>query len=139
MGVGGRFRSIGVGDVIPGLPGQEALGLRILWKAGEGGRAAAAVASLGANPQLLGTSQECWDKDGMRTAYTDDNPDNDGVNPTEGDLTMCAGFAQESPPDQGDVNENGQDSDPELDALLEESGAMDIDAAEADVAAALGE
>lgn len=139
VGVGGRFRSVGVGDVIPALPGPEAIGLRILWKAGEGGRAAAAIASIGPNPQLLGTAHECWDKDGLRTAYKDDNPNNDAMNPDEGDVTMCAGFAQESPPDEGDVSENGQDTDPELDALLEESGAMDIDAAEADAADAIGE
>ena len=134
VGVGGRFRSVGVGDVIPALPGPEAIGMRILWKAGEGGRAAAAVASIGADPQLLGTAHECWDKDGLRTAYEDDNPTNDAMNPNEGDLSMCAGFSKEAPPDEGDVNENGQDADPELDALLDESGAMDIDAADADTA-----
>jgi hypothetical protein len=131
VGTGGRFRSIGVADIIPTIPGPEAVGLRILWKAGEGGRAAAAVASIGATPQLLGTAQECWDAGGLRTAYMDDNPNNDAENPNEGDVTMCAGFAQEPPPDQGDVNENGLDTDPEADALLEESGAAGIP--EADV------
>ncbi|MDI1443400.1 hypothetical protein [Polyangium sp. 6x1] len=139
VGVGGRFRSVGVGDVIPDLPGNEAIGLRILWKAGEGGRAVAAVASLGPDAKLLGTAHECWDKEGLRSAYKDDNPSNDETNPDEGDLAMCAGFAEEAPPDQADVNENGQDTDPELDALLEESGAMDIDAAEADAADAIGQ
>ncbi|MDI3289150.1 hypothetical protein [Polyangium sp. 15x6] len=139
VGMGGRFRAVGVGDVIPDLPGPEAIGLRILWKAGEGGRAAAAVASLGPAPKLLGTAHECWDKDGLRTAYKDDNPNNDAMNPDEGDLAMCAGFAEEAPPDQGDVSADGQDADPELDALLEESGAMDIDAAEADAADAIGQ
>jgi hypothetical protein len=132
VGVGGRFRSVGIGDFIPALPGAEATGLRILWKAGEGGRGAAAIASLGAMPQLLGTAGECWDKDGLRTAYEDDNPNNDAMNPNEGDLTMCAGFAREMPPAEGEVNENGLDADPELDALLDESGANAIDAAEAD-------
>ncbi|MDI1428852.1 hypothetical protein [Polyangium sorediatum] len=134
VGVGGRFRAVGVGDAIPDLPGQEAIGLRILWKAGEGGRAAAAVASLGPNPKLLGTAHECWDKDGLRTAYKDDNPNNDAMNPDEGTVEMCAGFAEEAPPDQADVSADGLDADPELDALLEESGSMDIDAAEADAA-----
>ncbi|MBK9266944.1 MAG: hypothetical protein IPM54_45115 [Polyangiaceae bacterium] len=132
VGVGGRFRSVGIGDFIPSLPGPEATGLRILWKRDEGGRGAAAVASLGAMKQLLGTAHECWDKDGLRTAYEDDNPNNDAMNPNEGDVAMCAGFAREQPPDEADVGENGMDVDPELDALLEESGAMDIDAAEAD-------
>lgn len=133
VGVGGRFRSIGVGDYISSLPGDEAMGLRVLWKRGEGGRGAAAVASIGANKQLLGTVNECWDKDGLRTAYRDDNPNNDAMNPDEGDLTMCAGFAEEAPPDDGNVSESGMDADPELDALLQESGAMDISEADADM------
>jgi hypothetical protein len=133
VGTGGRFRSVGITDMIPALPGPEAVGLRILWKAGEGGRAASAIASVGATPMLLGTAHECWGSGGLRTAYEDDNPNNDAMNPNEGDVTMCAGFAKEPPPDQGDVNENGLDTDPEADALLEESGAAGI--AEADVEA----
>ncbi len=132
VGVGGRFRSVGVGDYIPALMGPEAMGLRILWKAGEGGRGTAAVASL-ATKQILGTAHECWDKAGLRSAYQDDNPNNDAMNPNDGDLTMCAGFAQEPPPDQGDVNEGGMDADPELDALLQESGASDIAEADAEM------
>lgn len=132
VGVGGRFRSVGIGDFLTTVPGAEAVGLRVLWKAGEGGRGAAAVASLGTK-MLLGTAHECWDKAGLRTAYEDDNPNNDATNPNEGDLTMCAGFAKEPPPDSGAVNESGVDNDPELDALLQESGAMDISAADADV------
>lgn len=132
VGVGGRFRSVGVGDFIPSLPGAEAMGLRVLWKRGEGGRGTAAVASLGPMKQLLGTAHECWDKDGLRTAYKDDNPNNDAMNPDEGDLTMCAGFADEAPPDSGNVSESGIDADPELDALLQESGAMDISESDAD-------
>jgi len=138
VGVGGRFRSVGVGDFIADLPGPEAVGLRIVWKRGEGGRAAVAVGSVGPMPKLLGTAHECWDKDGLRTAYMDDNPNNDADQPNEGDVTMCAGFAQEPPPAEGDVNENGMDVDPELDALLEESGAMDIAAADADMADEVG-
>jgi hypothetical protein len=130
VGVGGRFRSVGVGDYIDTLPGLEALGLRVLWKRDEGGRGAAVIASL-ATKMALGTAGECWDKDGLRTAYEDDNPANDATNPNEGDLTMCAGFAREMPPPADRVNENGADADPELDALLDESGAMDIDETEA--------
>jgi hypothetical protein len=128
QGVGGRFRSVGVGDFAP-APGPEAMGLRILWKAGEGGRGTAAVASI-ANKQLIGTAHECWGKDGLRSAYESTPPD--AMNPNEGNLAMCAGFAQEPPPDQGDVNEGGMDNDPELDALLQESGASDIAEADAD-------
>jgi len=82
--------------------------------------------------KLLGKGIEFWDKDGLRTAYKDDNPNNDAMNPDEGDLTMCAGFADEAPPDSGSVSESGLDADPELDALLQESGAMDISEADAD-------
>lgn len=138
VGVGGRFRSIGIGDFIPALPGSEAMGLRILWKAGAGGRGTAAVASLGAMKQLLGTAHECWDAAGKRTAYKDDNPNNDAMNPDAGDLTMCSGLTDEPPPDQGSVSESGTDSDPELDALLQESGAMDISEADADMVDAAG-
>jgi hypothetical protein len=132
VGVGGRFRSIGIGDFIPEAvsPGPEALGMRVLWKRGEGGRGVAVIASL-ATKMALGTASECWDADGLRTAYEDDNPANDATNPNEGDLTMCAGFAREMPPPADRVNENGADADPELDALLDESGAMDIDETEA--------
>ena len=137
VGVGGRFRSVGVGDFITSLPGSEAMGLRILWKAGDGGRGSAAVVSL-ATKQLLGTAHECWDADGLRTAYKDDNPNNDMTNPDAGDLTMCSGFADEPPPDTGDVSASGMDADPELDALLQESGAMDISEADADTVDSAG-
>lgn len=132
VGVGGRFRSVGIGDFIPASMGPEVVGMRVLWKAGDGGRGAATVASIGTK-MLLGTAHECWDKDGLRTAYRDDNPNNDATNPNEGDLKMCAGFAEEAPPDAGNVSENGSDNDPELDALLQESGAMDISEADADL------
>lgn len=128
VGVGGRFRSVGIGEVVAASPGLEALGLRVLWKHGEGGRAAAAVVSL-ATKMPLGTAQECWDKGGLRTAY-ESMPVN-AMNPNEGNVSMCAGFAREMPPAEGSVNESGSDADPELDALLEESGAMDIDEMEA--------
>ncbi len=137
VGVGGRFRSVGIGDFLDTVPGVEAVGLRVLWKAGEGGRGSAAVVSL-ATKMPLGVAQECWDKSGLRSAYEDDNPGNDATNPNEGDLTMCAGFAKEPPPDNGAVNESGLDSDPELDALLQESGAMDISEADADTVDAAG-
>ncbi len=133
VGVGGRFRSVGVGDFVQQVPGKEAMGLRVLWKAGEGGRASAAVATIGPMKQLLGIAHECWDMDGKRTAYSDDNPNNDADQPNEGVVTMCAGLAQESPTDQGNVSESGMDIDPQLNALLEESGAMDIDEAEANI------
>jgi len=137
VNVGGRFRSVSVDDFIDTLPGKEAMGMRVLWKRGEGGRGTAAVVSLGAK-QLLGTAHECWDKDGLRTAYKDDNPNNDAMNPDDGDITMCAGFADEAPTNQGNVSENGADPDPELDALLQESGAMDITEAEAAMVDAAG-
>lgn len=130
VGVGGRFRSVGIGDLVPEAisPGPEALGLRVLWKRGEGGRGVAVIASL-ASKMVLGTAHECWDKDGLRTAYESDPVS--AMNPNEGDLTMCAGFAREMPPPADRVNENGSDADPELDALLDESGAKDIDEMEA--------
>lgn len=137
VGVGGRFRSVGIGDFVTTVPGPEAVGLRVLWKAGDGGRGSAAVVSL-ATKMPLGVAHECWDKGGLRSAYEDDNPGNDATNPNEGDLTMCAGFAKEPPPDNGAVNESGLDNDPELDALLQESGAMDISEADADTVDAAG-
>ncbi len=137
VGVGGRFRAVGVGDFITTVPGSEAMGMRILWKADAGGRGSAAVVSLGTK-QLLGTAHECWDAAGLRSAYKDDNPNNDATNPNEGDVTMCAGFADEPPPDTGNVSENGMDADPELDALLQESGAMDISESDANMVDSAG-
>jgi len=58
VGVGGRFRSVGVGDFIPSLPGSEAMGLRVLWKGGEGGRGTAHVPSFGTRKICLGKETE---------------------------------------------------------------------------------
>ncbi|HRI63603.1 MAG TPA: hypothetical protein PK156_05180 [Polyangium sp.] len=132
VNVGGRFRSISIDDFVGTPQGNEAMGMRMLWKAGVGGRGSAAVVSLGTK-QLLGTAHECWDANGLRSAYKDDDPSNGMTDPDEGEVTMCAGFADEPPPDTGNVSENGMDADPELDALLQESGAMDISESDANM------
>jgi len=134
-GKGGRFRSVGVGDLIKAAPGNEVFALRVQWNRDEGGRGAAAMASI-ANPQtplLLGTAHECWDAEGLRTAYMDDYAANDATNPNEGDVSMCAGFAKEDVPESA-ATLNGSDPDSELDALLEDSGASDVTEAEASMA-----
>jgi hypothetical protein len=131
-GQGGRFRSVGVGDLIKELVGNEVFALRVQWKRDEGGRGAAAMASL-VNPQspvLLGTAHECWDAEGLRTAYMDDYAANDTTNPNENDVGMCAGFAKENVP-KDSASLSGSDPDPELDGLLDDSGASDITEAEA--------
>ena len=138
VGVGGRFRSVAISDFSPASPGNEAVGLRVLWKAGQGGRASGAIATLGAMPQVQATMHECWDKDGKRTAYMDDIAGNDMNNPNEGDVTMCAGFAKEPPPDPMDVSVDGADVDPELDTLLDDAGASTIIVADADDATDIG-
>ncbi len=134
-GQGGRFRSVGVGDIIKELPGSEAFALRILWKRDAGGRGDAAMASLATpgSPVLLGTAHECWDADGLRSAYMDDYAANDAMNPNEGDTSSCAGFAQEDVPGSA-ASTSGADPDPELDALLDEAGASDVTEAEASMA-----
>lgn len=134
-GQGGRFRSVGVGDLIKDLPGNEAFALRVLWKRDEGGRADAAMASLvmPTSPTLLGTAHECWDADGLRTAYTDDYAGNDATNPNEGDVSSCAGFPKEDVPGSA-ASLNGSDPDPELEALLDDSGASDVTEDEASMA-----
>jgi hypothetical protein len=130
VGVGGRFRAVGIGDILPNVPGLEAFAGRIQWKAGEGGRGAAVIASLAdpAKPVVLGKAQECWDKDGLRTAYKSTPADPN--NPDGGDLTMCAGLQQEDTPDNA-ASPSGVDNDPELDALLSDVGASDISEADA--------
>jgi hypothetical protein len=135
VGKGGRFRSVGVTDVIPELPGPELFAMRVLWKAAEGGRADAVLASL-ADPQspvVLGHAHECWDAGGLRTAYADTDPMNDMDNPDEGDTSMCFALAQEDVPDSA-ATTSGTDNDPDLDVLLDDSGASDISEQEADVA-----
>jgi hypothetical protein len=134
-GQGGRFRSVGVGDLITDLPGNEAFALRILWKRDTGGRGDAAMASLAdpMKPLPLGTAHECWDAEGKRSAYMDDYAANDAKNPNEGDVTNCAGFPKEDVPGSA-ASPSGADPDPELDALLDDAGASDVTEAEASMA-----
>lgn len=134
VGKGGRFRSAGVGDLVPELPGNEVFALRAAWVRGVGGRGDAAMASLADpnNPAPLGKAHECWDKDGLRTAYADDVADNDAENPNEGDTAMCHGLAQEDVPEEL-AAPSGGDVDPELDALLDEVGALDVSEADAEM------
>jgi hypothetical protein len=138
VGLGGRFRSVAIGDIIPQVPGIEALGMRVLWKHGQGGRADVAVANVLPEPRrILGHAHECWDAEGLRTAYADTIPENDDVNPNEGDVTdgsLCGDFGA---PDANDANDesasaDGQDMDPELEDLLEDADATDITEEEAD-------
>jgi hypothetical protein len=134
VGVGGRFRSRGIVDALPSLPGNELFGLRAVWKTGEGGRGDAAMASLQdpSSPMPLGKAHECWDADGLRTAYMDTYAGNDLEDPNEGDATSCFGFAEEDVPDSA-ARPDGTDADPELDELLTESGSAGIDEADADL------
>jgi hypothetical protein len=137
-GQGGRFRSVGVGDLIKDLPGNEAFALRILWKRKEGGRGDAAMATLATPaPTLLGVAHECWDGAGKRTAYEDDYGANDATNPNDGDVSTCAGFPKDDVP-AGAASPSGADPDSELDALLDEAGASDVTEAEASMAEAPG-
>jgi predicted small lipoprotein YifL len=130
VGEGGRFRTLHVADMNPDIPGFEAIGLRVLWKTGQGGRADAVVARVAPRPVvILGHAHECFDGDGLRTGYADTFPGNDEVDPNEGEVTDCLGFAQEDVPDN--AAESGNDADPELDDLLAEDGALDIDEEEA--------
>jgi hypothetical protein len=134
VGEGGRFRSVGVADALPEVPGNELFALRLRWRAGLGGRGDAIFSSLAdpQNPTVLGKAHECWDKDGLRTAYTDDYAANDAENPNEGDTATCHELAQEDVP--VDVaRPDGEDADPELDALLDEAGALGLTEADAEV------
>lgn len=131
VGVGGRFRSIYAAELIPELAGLEALGMRTVWRAGEGGRADVIVATQDGGGRVIGHAHECWDVEGLRTAYADTMPDNDAETPNEGDVTSCHDLAQDDG-DEGTVTGGGTDSDEELDQLLDESGANDITEDEAD-------
>ena len=128
-GVGGRFRTVAIGDIAPKLPGTEIFAARIQWKHGEGGRGAAALATLqdAKTSKLVHKAQECWDKSGLRTAYA--STPTDPNNATEGDLTTCAGLAKDDEPVAA-VTPGTDDHDADLDAALADSGASDI--AEAD-------
>lgn len=130
LGVGGRMRVIGLDDYDPKQPGLELFAMRVLWKGGTGGRADALYANVTATKTTkLADVHECWGPGGNRTAYksTPDDPNN----ASEGDTANCFAMATDTPPD-GVASASGADKDPELDALLTDSGAAGIDAAEAD-------
>ncbi|RMG12513.1 MAG: hypothetical protein D6729_16415 [Deltaproteobacteria bacterium] len=132
-GVGGRFRGVLVTDILPGdtgpAAGIEAMAMRVFWKHGAGGRADVAIAHVAPRPvKFLGAAHECWDAQGLRTAYADPWPDNDANNPNEGDpsdAASCAGFGKDEP-GQDAASPDGQDHDPELDDLLVEAEADTI-------------
>jgi hypothetical protein len=141
VGTGGRFRSVSVGDLIPQVPGLEAMGMRVLWRHGEGGRADVAVANVTPTRRILGHAHECWDVEGLRTAYADTIPENDNVNPNEGDVTdgqSCGGFGPDDANEDA-ADTDGQDTDPELDDLLDDADASDITEEEADEQAETGD
>ncbi len=128
-GVGGRIRAIAIGDLIE-RDGIELLGLRVRWAHGVGGRADAVLARVSPRPvEVLRRAHECFDADGLRAAYADDDATNDDVDGIdEGDVdapSACGGFER----DDIDLalDENGHDADPELDDMLDASGANDID------------
>lgn len=129
-GVGGRYRSIYATDMIPQLEGLEAIGMRAVWLAAVGGRADVVVATQANGGQVLGVARECWDQAGLRTAYADTMLDNDDVDPNEGNVEDCYGIVNEPAADDK-VQGGGEDTDEELDAALEESGATDVDEDEA--------
>lgn len=135
LGVGGRIRAVGLGDLYPKLDGVEALALRVLWKAGQGGRADAIATHVWPLPVAkLYEAHECWDAKGKRSAYKDDYAGNDAENADEGDTKTCAGFAEEAVP-QAAASDAGQDKDPQLEALLKDAGADAIPETDADESA----
>src|SRR5207302_8732308 len=69
VGVGGRFRSIYAADFVPQAAGEEALGMRVAWKAGAGGRADVVIASQANGGSILAVAHEGRDKNGVRSAY----------------------------------------------------------------------
>lgn len=129
-GVGGRLRQIYVADLDPKQQGLELFAMRVLWKSGGGGRADAVYANVTAQKTTkLADAHECWGADGNRTAYSS-TPD-DPNNAKEGDTKACFGLPEETVPEKV-ATTSGADPDPELDAMLAESGAAGIDSADAD-------
>lgn len=126
-GVGGRFRTLVVGDLLPNLPGNEALAVRMLWKTGEGGRGDALLVN--AQNNVAVRSSECWDGSGNRTAHRNDVALDDADNPDSGDVTSCWGFPQGPAPDAPGYDT--YDVDPDVDAALKAAGASDISEADA--------
>ena len=131
-GVGGRIRVVGIDDIVPESPGTELAAIRVFWKTGTGGRADAIIARIKPLPiKLLGRFHECWNAKGLRTAYADTVAGNDKDNPNEGDVTACFGLESSDVPESAAAL-NGADPDPEVDALLQEAEADEIDATAAD-------
>jgi hypothetical protein len=138
VGVGGRFRSVAIAEDLLELEGTEALGLRVQWRTGEGGRADAVMAHIAPDPRaILGAAHECWDSDGLRTAYSDTIAANDAENPDEGDTSDCVTLVQEDVSEDA-ASEDAADTDPEVDEVLSDDAAdvteiSEGDAAESDV------
>lgn len=126
-GVGGRFRTMVVGDLAPKVPGDETLAVRVLWNSSQGGRGDAVLFGSQGNPALR--SNECWDKDGNRTAHKDDIAANDADNPDAGDTSSCWGFAQDQAPDS--PYPDSYDADPVVADELTAAGATDVTEADA--------
>ena len=146
-GRGGRVRTAVLGDIAP-VPGVEAMGLRVLWRHANpdagvlgGGRADGLLSHVLPAPRaVIGSFHECWDAEGLRTAYADTFPGNDTANPdagieadpNEGDTTNCFDFPEDSVPESA-TSDDAADTDPELDAVLAEGGGDDVTEADADV------
>ncbi|HEY4220883.1 MAG TPA: hypothetical protein VGO62_06060 [Myxococcota bacterium] len=128
VGVGGRFRSIYAADIAPQLPGFEAVGMRVAWLKGLGGRADAVIATQANGGQILAISHECWDNDGLRTAYQDSVAGNDSdanAGPDSGDVAHCNNL-DDSTVDSAAVQNNTTDTDPDLDSALDDAGATGV-------------
>lgn len=130
-GEGGRFRTLLLGDVIDELEGREAIGMRVRWKNGEGGRADLVIANAREKTRLH--ASECWDAGGLRTAFKDEIMGNESVDPDVDDPSApakCGGFMPDMPPD-AQANDDAQDIDEEVAQALAETGADAISEADA--------
>jgi hypothetical protein len=133
IGVGGRFRGIAVGpDVLKDRDGVESLAFRMFWGKGKGGRLDGVIAGLTPPPpKKLIEVHECWNAEGLRDAYDDDDlaskETKDGAK-----IDKCGDFAKEVIEKAKAEGGKGGDIDAEVDAELKDAGALDIDEGAAD-------
>jgi hypothetical protein len=127
-GVGGRFRIVGVGELVAKLDGPERFAMRVKWTPA-GGRADALVT--GGSPPATFHASECWGPGGLRTAYA-----SEAVDPGEeigGDVGVCAGYPLDEVP-ASSAAADAQEPEPDAAADLADTEASSITEAEADEA-----
>ncbi len=136
IGVGGRARTLIVGDIAPKVAGIEGYAARIGWLAGKGGRGVAVYGQVHPAKKVYAVVKECWGPGAKNTyvaaAWKDPKADK-GAWAAGGDKKACVGDEGGDPPESS-LDASGHDKDPEADAAFKDEGASDVSESDADKA-----